>query len=129
LTVLSGGGGAEAITKNYDGGLMIVGNYLSNNMLKQVAIALAPFKDIGYYKYTAPRSLFYANEENKCSVGFNEIPIRGGIKITKFERGEDIANNLKWLIISGTFEGVLAPNASCKDTTYITQGRFDVKFQ
>ena len=46
----------------------------------------------------------------------------------KFERGEDKTNNLKWLIISGTFDGIILNDNNPLDTVKITQGRFDVKF-
>jgi hypothetical protein len=60
--------------------------------------------------------------------GKGNKPVRSKLVITKFERGEDKANNLRWLIVAGTFEGVLLPEKNAKDTLYITEGRFDVKF-
>ena len=84
---------------------------------------------IGTYYYTRKANLSYSKLRG-CSYGYDDIPISGKVEITKFERGEDKANNLKWLVVSGKFEGVITSrNSDCKDTIRITQGRFDVKFQ
>ncbi len=82
---------------------------------------------LGTYAITKVRNLLYT--DGKCTRGEVNPPIKAFVTITKYERGEDKANNLRWLIISGTFEGILLPEGRYTDTIKITQGRFDVKFQ
>ncbi len=82
---------------------------------------------LGTYKLIRKGSLNYT--DGRCWRGTVTPPINATITITKFERGEDKANNLRWLIVSGRFEGVLPPDSRCNDTTKVTQGRFDMKLQ
>ena len=119
----------SAIVKIYDGRLVIaatrVGNY-SNGIKDQMAIKTTLITGIGTYPCEEEGTLFYTGET--CTYGVGEKPINAKINVTKFERGEDKINNLKWLTISGTFEGIILPGKKCSDTIKITQGRFDVKF-
>jgi hypothetical protein len=98
---------------------------VKNNQVETSIGFSTPLLDgLGKYLLDKPKSLWHrAFHDRKLA------PLNASVMITKFERGEDKANNLRWLIVSGTFEGILLPEGRYKDTTYITQGRFDVKFQ
>jgi hypothetical protein len=126
--VPKGGGNYGGLVKIYDGRLTIAGTKVNNNndVSEQVAFTTSTtINSVGTFILNSKRSLFYASEY--CGYGTG-IPFNGKVVITKYERGEDKTNNLKWLIVAGTFEGILPPERNCKDTLHITEGRFDVKF-
>jgi hypothetical protein len=115
---------AKEVRKNYDGNLLVGG---TNKDDFDVVFGMDRVDKIGTYYYT--RSNLGCFPFNGCFYGVQGIPLSGKVEITKFERGEDKANNIKWLIVSGRFEGAItASSPTCKDTLRITQGRFDVKF-
>ena len=125
--VPKGGGGEPAIVKVYDGRFAIVANRAANgDLTSQAGFIIEKVDKVGEYFFTKAGNVFYTG--NSCSYGVTKNSISGKVIVTKYERGEDKANNLKWLIISGTFEGILPPERNCKDTLNITQGRFDVRF-
>jgi hypothetical protein len=112
------------IGKDYDGNLTISA---SNGDGRNVVVSIANISTIDIYNLVSKGGLGY-DKVGGCSYG--GTPISGKVEITKFERGEDKANNLRWLIVSGRFEGVIVSDIkTCKDTIRITDGRFDVKFQ
>ncbi len=114
------------IGKDYDGGLTVSGTAGDG---KTVVFYVPNANATGIYSLNQKRLLAYAIEGG-CSYGENTPPIKGKVIISKFERGEDKEQNLRWLIVSGTFEGIILPDVkNCTDTIRITQGRFDVKFQ
>jgi hypothetical protein len=116
---------AKEVRKDYDGGIMIGG---TNKEELSVLFFIDKVDKTGTYFYNGIDFLRSLNW-NGCSYGVSGRPLSGKVEITKFERGEDKANNLKWLIVSGRFEGVIiSRDLGCKDTLRITQGRFDVKF-
>jgi hypothetical protein len=126
--VPKGGGSYAGITKNYDGRLAIFALHTDKNNLVDASMGiLTPIIDkVGIYTFEVPNGLWYTASWNW--YGTENKPIESKLIITKFERGEDKTQNTKWLTISGTFEGVLLPEKNSKDTLYVTQGRFDVKF-
>ncbi len=124
LFVPKSGGNYEGITKNYDGGLGLAALYVKDKQVENgIGISTPLLNGVGKYLLEKPKSLWHNAFHDR-----NLAPLNASVTITKFERGEDKANNLRWLIISGTFEGVLLPESKYKDTIRITEGRFDVKF-
>jgi hypothetical protein len=115
---------ANEVRKDYDGGIMVGGTNKDN---LSVVFSIDNLNKTGTYYYT--RNNLGCFTLNGCRYGLQGTPLSGKVEITKFERGEDKANNLRWLIVSGRFEGVITSGSpNCKDTLRITQGRFDVKF-
>ncbi len=117
-----------AVVKIYNGWLNIFATRISGNEIgDQIGISIADVDKTGDYYFTEKKLFRYFGQN--CTAGLDDIPINGKVVITKFERGEDKTNNLKWLIVSGTFEGTILPSTKCSDTIKITQGRFDLKLQ
>ncbi len=122
--VAKGGGKYNGLTKDFYGGLNIFGLYVKSGEVESSLGFSTPFiSDIGKYVLKEPKSIWYRAFHDR-----NLAPLNASVTITKFERGEDKVNNLRWLIISGTFEGILLPEGRYTDTVKITQGRFDIKF-
>jgi hypothetical protein len=130
--VARGGGNYPGLTKDYDGGLSIVGIQTTNgNWDASTVVGHQTVRGVGKYTNSNPR-YFRHSDKNRIAGGYGNdgknVPISSELIITKFERGEDKPNNLRWLIVSGTFEAVLTADDNPLDTIRITQGRFDVKF-
>ncbi len=94
-----------------------------------IGIGIDTLKVGGLGTYRIIKKNMFNYSDGKCGRGAVTPPINATITITKFEWGEDKPNNLRWLIVSGRFEGILPPDTECKDTVKITQGRFDMKLQ
>ncbi len=124
-----GGGGYEAISKNFDyGSVSLNAVYVKDGKVERDAGLSTPvLNGIGSYIIEHKTGLWYG-VDNLNVYGRKNKPIQSKLVITKFERGEDKTNNLKWLIVSGTFEGIILNDNNPLDTLKITQGRFDVKF-
>ena len=119
------GGLYEGLTTDFDGSLGLAALYVKDKQVENgMGISTPLLNGVGKYLLEKPKSLWHRAFHDR-----NLAPLNASVTITKFERGEDKVNNLRWLIISGTFEGILPPEGRYTDTIRITQGRFDVKFQ
>ncbi len=128
LFVPKSGGKYEGITKDYDGGLTIVAIYTTNDKWDATTgIGHQTINGVGEYTNSELR-YFRHSSSTFGSYGNTNVPIKSKLNVTKFERSEDKVNNLKWLIVSGTFEATLISDKNPLDTIRITEGRFDVKF-
>ncbi len=115
------------LTKDYAGSLTLIGMYVKSGEVESSAgIATPIINQTGEYVFENEYGVWYSGAEG--NYGGKQKPVKSKLIITKFERGEDKINNLKWLIVSGTFEATLVSDKNSSDTIKITQGRFDVKF-
>jgi hypothetical protein len=128
LFVPKGDSNFQTLSKDYDGGLTIVAIYATNGKWDTtIGIGHQSINGVGKYNDSKLRYFRYSNSI-AGGYGNQIMPLKTSLNITKFERGEDKKNNLKWLIISGTFEAILLGDQNPLDTIRITEGRFDVKF-
>ena len=119
----------EAIDKDFNyGSVNLSAVYVKNGKIETATGLSTPILNgTGSYIIEHRTGLWYG-VDNLNLYGKKNKPLQSKLVVTKFERGEDKVNNLRWLIVSGTFEGIILNDNNPLDTIKITEGRFDVKF-